>query len=279
MYYLSVAATFRNESHIFKEWLDHYIHHGVEHFYLVDDFSTDDYQKVIQPYISKNLITLVTSEDIPRGEGKKDGSRQILKYNKLLKYQHETQWLMIVDLDEFIYSPDCIDLKQKLKQFEQFSSIEVPVLYFGANYMISQPQSLVYSCKYRCDPFNYIWRDLRVQDSSGIYIQLVKSIIQFNTLEYFGVNNMGVRGEFLRIPFEDITKEPPFLLNHYYIQSKDHFCGRKFDFRDENGGGHTPDYNFWCMLYEDSERQMNCIEDTRLLQQNLPLLTESSLSS
>ena len=78
---------------------------------------------------------------------------------------------------------------------------------------------------------------------------------------------------------ENITNDFFSRNTYYYIQSKDHFCGRKFDFRDENGGGHTPDYNFWCMLYEDSERQMNCIEDTRLLQQNLPLLTESSLSS
>ena len=55
MFKLSVGAMFKNESLIIKEWLDHYIYNGVEHFYLVDDNSDDNYLSIIQ-YIFKLLF-------------------------------------------------------------------------------------------------------------------------------------------------------------------------------------------------------------------------------
>ena len=55
-YYLSVIAMFKNEAQVMKEWLDHHIGHGVEHFYLVDDFSTDSCMSVLSPYIASGLV-------------------------------------------------------------------------------------------------------------------------------------------------------------------------------------------------------------------------------
>ena len=40
-YYLSIGVLFKNESLILKEWLDHHIFHGVDHFYLINDNSND----------------------------------------------------------------------------------------------------------------------------------------------------------------------------------------------------------------------------------------------
>ena len=58
MYYLSVGAMFKNESHSMKEWLEHYILHGVDHFYLIDDGSTDSYMDILKEYIDRGLVTL-----------------------------------------------------------------------------------------------------------------------------------------------------------------------------------------------------------------------------
>ena len=49
-YYLSVLAVFRNESHIMKEWICHYIMEGVDHFYLLNNFSTDNYTTVLKEF-------------------------------------------------------------------------------------------------------------------------------------------------------------------------------------------------------------------------------------
>lgn len=52
-YYLSILAMFKNEADIIEEWLDHHIYHGVEHFYLIDDYSTDDVMGRLEPYKAK----------------------------------------------------------------------------------------------------------------------------------------------------------------------------------------------------------------------------------
>ena len=34
-----------------KEWLEHYINEGVEHFYLIDNGSDDEYMKILEKAI------------------------------------------------------------------------------------------------------------------------------------------------------------------------------------------------------------------------------------
>ena len=43
MYYLSILAIFKNEAMNLKEWIEHYILNGVEHFYLINNGSTDNF--------------------------------------------------------------------------------------------------------------------------------------------------------------------------------------------------------------------------------------------
>ena len=43
MHFLSIIAMFKNESYIIEQWIQHYLLEGVNHFYLIDNGSTDDY--------------------------------------------------------------------------------------------------------------------------------------------------------------------------------------------------------------------------------------------
>ena len=58
---LAIVAMFKNESSILESWIEHYIKEGVQHFYLIDNGSTDDYQKILNPYM--DIITLVKDPD------------------------------------------------------------------------------------------------------------------------------------------------------------------------------------------------------------------------
>lgn len=69
-YYLSIGAIFKNEANIFQEWIDHHLYHGVEHFYLLNDHSTDEYMKILQPYINKGIVSLYQLEDEPKYNGR-----------------------------------------------------------------------------------------------------------------------------------------------------------------------------------------------------------------
>ena len=95
IYDLAVVAIFKNEGHYLKEWLDYHLLAGVEHFYLYNNGSSDDYKEVLAPYIEKNLVTLT---DFP---GK---LMQYPAYDDAIeKYRFECRYMAFIDLDEFIY--------------------------------------------------------------------------------------------------------------------------------------------------------------------------------
>jgi len=140
-YFLSIAAIFKNEAHILKEWLDFYITQGVSHFYLIDNGSTDDYEKVLSNYSN---ITLY-----------KDSSPgiQLTLYKKYFYHSEcrkETEWLAIIDLDEFMYSPLKIKLSELLKiHYSKDHLIWVPWKIFGTSGCIDNPRSVIQSNLYR----------------------------------------------------------------------------------------------------------------------------------
>lgn len=138
--YLVVAALFKNESHIFKEWIEHYFYHGFEHIYLLNDKSTDNYMDIIEPYIKDNKITLYNvEEEYYRG-------RQISIYNKFLLplvKDKRMKWLFICDLDEFLWSSRDVDIKKILKLCENYSQIQFDSNCFGSNQIEEQPNYVV----------------------------------------------------------------------------------------------------------------------------------------
>ena len=100
MYSLSVGCLFRNESHSIVEWLEHYLFHGVEHFYLINDASDDGFQRLLDPYLKNGVVTLFNA-NWDRYVG-----RQRDMYNcYVLPRLSETKWLLMVDMDEYVWSP------------------------------------------------------------------------------------------------------------------------------------------------------------------------------
>ena len=99
MYYFSIGAIFKNEAHILQEWLEHYFYHGVEHIYLINDKSTDNFLPILKPYIDKNLVTLYNCED-----NRKEIGMQASKYNKFFHdIIKNSFWFGVLDLDEFLF--------------------------------------------------------------------------------------------------------------------------------------------------------------------------------
>ena len=59
-YFLCCCMTMKNEGKFLNEWLDHYISEGVEHFYLIDNGSTDNTPEIVKQYdFSSNSPTFV----------------------------------------------------------------------------------------------------------------------------------------------------------------------------------------------------------------------------
>lgn len=94
-YNLAVAAIFKNEAPYLREWLDYHLLAGVEHFYLYDNGSTDNFAEVIKPYVESNLVTLTSF----------DGKiMQIPAYeDALARYRFHCRYMAFIDCDEFIF--------------------------------------------------------------------------------------------------------------------------------------------------------------------------------
>ena len=153
-YYLSVLAIFRNEAKIMKEWLDHHIAHGVDHFYLIDDNSMDNVYDIMDPYLERGYVSFHKAP-------KEDATyRQIAAYHRVFSdvilSKNESRWVALLDLDEFLYSPRYPhDLKRVFREHEDLSIVGVNWAMFGSSNIIEQPKSVVDSFLYRADYTNY----------------------------------------------------------------------------------------------------------------------------
>ena len=124
-YYFSLCAIFKNEAPYFKEWIEYHRMLGVDHIYLYNNFSTDNYMDILTPYIEEGYVTLT---DWPYEMS------QIPAYEHCYEhYRNETFWLMFLDLDEFICPIYKTNIKEWIKPFEKYPSVLMYWLMFGTN--------------------------------------------------------------------------------------------------------------------------------------------------
>ncbi|MCR5785743.1 MAG: glycosyltransferase family 92 protein [Eubacterium sp.] len=91
---LSVVAIMRNEGEYVKEWIEYHKMMGVEHFYIYDNESTDNFTEVIKPYIDEGSLTYTFYPG---------DLQQLNAYNDAIKnYRHVTDYMAFIDGDEFI---------------------------------------------------------------------------------------------------------------------------------------------------------------------------------
>lgn len=199
-YHFVVAAIFKNEEHALIEWIEHYKFHGAQHIYLIDDNSNDNGVQIIQPYIENGFVTLFNA-NFPMYLG-----RQKDIYNTFilpLIHNKISKWTFICDLDEFLWSPDSLDIKDLLFGCKHFSQIQINHSQFGSSGYIDQPKCIV---KY------FIYKE---KEETELLKYFVNSDFKFSSLNIHHatyVNKEDSINTFIRL-------SNFFKLNHYIIQS------------------------------------------------------------
>ena len=135
MYYLSVLAIFKNETMNLKMWIDHYIWQGVEHFYLIDNGSTDNPLPILKEYIDNGLLTYYYK---PEKYKQVDHYRAVFDSAKL---KDKTRWLAVCDLDEFFYGVDK-KLATKLRSLENYNAVYCNWAIFGHENLQDHPADI-----------------------------------------------------------------------------------------------------------------------------------------
>jgi hypothetical protein len=232
---LCLVAIFKNESHILEEWIEHYLNQGVDKIFLVDNGSTDNYYSILQPYISTSKVDLVK-------DTKKHA--QVELYNKhFLSKCRAYDWVIVCDLDEFIYGRKyCNSIKDFLsKVHDSFSQVFIPWKMFGSNGYDTmekeQPSSVISTFTKRINNNDTRYNRFRSFTYKGpIKYIYCKTIIRTKYLLKIGVhhsetfnnrnmtsyvlqnNHIHPNKHFVEIN-EDIIENSALHLNHYAIQS------------------------------------------------------------
>jgi hypothetical protein len=246
MYFLSVGAIFRNESDSIVEWLKHYIYHGVEHFYLINDNSNDDSIAKIQPFIDGGLITLYHSTE-PYYIGRQ---RNLYNHYMLPHMQKkDTQWLLMVDLDEYVWSPLSIRLDYVLRNYcSTFGQMQMRQHLYGSNGHKVQPSSIVKHFTKRAS--NYI----------ECYKYFINSNFEFSSINIHHATFSNEANKNNPKVFI-IVDTSYFLFNHYSCQSMEFWEKVKCTRGDGD-----------AYLQRDMERfhelDTNDVEDLQLWEQN-----------
>ena len=110
---LSLCAIFQDEALYLKEWIEFYKLMGVEHFYLYNNQSRDNYYEVLEPYIRSGELELfewpITSF----------GRNQCYCYSHAIRLaKGKTRWLIIADTDEFMFPLQHETITDFLKEYE-----------------------------------------------------------------------------------------------------------------------------------------------------------------
>jgi len=125
-----VCAVFKDESRHLREWLEFHSLMGVEHFFLYDDNSTDDFMTVLQPWIDKGQVTLRPSR----------GRTQKAIYNHCLRHGgSRCRWLAFIDLDEFLFSPEAVSLPIVMERYASVPAVFVHWILFGSGGHVQAP--------------------------------------------------------------------------------------------------------------------------------------------
>lgn len=236
---IGLISIFKNESHILEEWIEHYLKEGVDTFFLADNGSTDNYDLKIKKYVDTGIVVLNINPE-------KYAQTQIL--NCFLDKTKEYDWIIIVDLDEFVYARNGFNtIKDYLFTLdENIYRIGIPWKMFGSSGHITQPENVLKHFTMRLN-FNKEANDTERMINC-------KSIMRGNQMVRIGVHYSDVNAGGILItadnketntwslcPVSEKILENSYLhLNHYAIQSWEFFSNVKMtrgDVIDSNKNG------------------------------------------
>jgi len=226
-----VLAIFKNEAMVFKEWISHYLWQGASHFYLIDDGSTDDYLATIDKQVLKRITIIKNDEK----------HAQTHAYNSLLpmlQERHSQDWVLVVDLDEFLYDRPPQTIASYLSTVsDDIGQVSFPWYTFGSSGHISQPFSV------RCS-FVQRSHSPMTQQKSAVRVKAFDKIC--------------VHGHALLPGYRKHEELDKLQMNHYRIQSRE-FFGKVKMIRGDVAG--LPHRRTWGYFEEIDARRSRYVDN------------------
>lgn len=141
-YYLSLCCIIKNERYLEEFIVYHHII-GVEHFYIYDNNSYFPIRDRLNHYYFKKICTII---DFP---GK---VKQLEAYQDCISHHgNETEWLAIIDGDEYIVPKKDLTIKDILRMNENAQAIGINWVMFGSSFHDTIQDSFLIDKYRRCE--------------------------------------------------------------------------------------------------------------------------------
>ena len=260
MDYLSLCLICKDENDYLSEWLDYHILMGVDRFYIYDNESQVSLRETLKEYIERDWVVVM---DIP-GRGV-----QLYAYDHCLQtFGMYTRWMGFIDTDEFLVPKNCLDLKELLREYEQYGGVAVSSLFFGSSGHRERPAAGQIS--------GYTLRTHETFHGNTLTKCIVRpdrtwmpySPHDFTYKDNFWCVNEG----FLRVDNQDFPNHiEKIQLNHYFCRSESEI---ELKFRRKRGdtGGTWPRTRF------DVINHLATFQDTTILKNLATLINESEIN-
>lgn len=217
---LAALTMFKNEGHIINEWLRvNNTVGGIEHFYLIDNESTDEYtidedlKDKVTIYIEPGLVKRYTAH-----------SQEAVYEKHYPKMRHTTEWVIVMDMDEFLYHRGKTTVLKELDNLPpQVRSLSVCWLEYLGDGLLMDPQCKVHTYQL-CHPEHLILSDAK-SELAGKMISRTSTTNKVHTHHSFG-SGRGITQKMR--PSDD-----KICINHYRFQAYEYNLGIK----ELRGGG------------------------------------------
>jgi len=248
MHYLTACLIFQDSASYLEEWLRFHLLVGVEHFYLYDNDSRDDFQSVIKPFLSEGKITLHHWPGL--------GEQTNAYHHCLDQHRKDAQWIAFIDDDEFLFPARGDSLLSELSAYESYAGVAACWLLFGSNGHRTRPPGLV--------TLNYCRRGDWVDKHVKCIVDPAKVISSAVVGHSFhclpGEVIVDEKFSPMSGPFSDSPTADVFCLNHYVIKSHDEMLARRTRIGvDGKQSHHSIEKWEWFDSY------YNAVEDKRIL--------------
>lgn len=238
-----VLAIAKNEEMVIEEWLEHYRWQGINHFYIIDNGSTDN---------TNNILSSQPDVTVYYGDKR---HKQSNYYNKVYQQiKDEVDWILVIDIDEYMYGR-----KGTIRDYlinTQYDAVEIDWTLFTSNGHEKQPKSVRKSFTQVSNYHESKYKE--------------KSIARSACVKALDVHIHQIKGK--------SVKNPPELgFNHYRIMSFEYFSKVKMtrgaadipssenvrtrDYFDKYNHGNTYDNELKMLLIDYEKNKSPIVED------------------
>jgi glycosyltransferase involved in cell wall biosynthesis len=222
----------KNEGKYIEEWMEHYISQGVEHFYIIDNGSTDNTIEVLNKY--NDIVTLFNdTRQYPQ-------KQETMMNDHFLSVIKKSRWTMIVDADELMFGKYNKTVRQHLENVANNISCIYVIwkMYYGKEDSVEKMKDI--KTRFNYDHLNKFDMNLKyfMMFGKSIFrpdrlkiplIRVHKQVMNGDTIDNFNIVHK-VFPDTIRKNCKHINEESlnssPLHLNHYFIKTKKEYDKR-----------------------------------------------------